>query len=187
MLFYAELRVRENPEISTQVILNMLFEKLHLILAEQGRSDVGISFPDVKNGQKNLGKIIRLHGEKNTLDDVLSHPLAERMGDYAEVGRTRKTPDNTDYCVVSRVQAKSSPERLRRRSMKRHGISMEQAIEKIPDSAAEMLELPFITLSSRSTGQKFRLYIRHKKADAESENKVFSSYGLSPVSTVPWF
>jgi CRISPR-associated endonuclease Csy4 len=187
MRFYADLRVRENPEISPQVILNMLFEKLHLVLAEQARGDVGISFPDVKNGQKNLGKVMRLHGEKESLESVISHQAMGRMADYADIGRIRQVPDNAAYCIVSRVQAKSSPERLRRRSIRKFGMSEEEAKLKVPDSKAKMLDLPFITLNSKSTGQKFRLYIRHEEAAGAGAGKGFSTYGLSSVSTVPWF
>ncbi|QAR33493.1 type I-F CRISPR-associated endoribonuclease Cas6/Csy4 [Geovibrio thiophilus] len=187
MRFYADLRVRENPEITPQVILNMLFEKLHLVLAEQVRGDVGISFPDVKNGQKNLGKVLRVHGEKEALESVVLHPAIERTADYAEIGRIRQVPDNAAYCIVSRVQAKSSPERLRRRSIKKFGMSEEEAMLRVPDSKAKMLELPFITLNSKSTGQKFRLYIRHEEASNSGNGKGFSTYGLSAVSAVPWF
>jgi CRISPR-associated endonuclease Csy4 len=187
MQFYADLKVRENPEISPQVILNMLFEKVHLVLVEQAREDIGLSFPDVKKGQKNLGKILRLHGEKEALESVISHQTMKRMTDYVDIGRVRQVPDNTSYCIVSRVQAKSNVERLRRRSVKNLGITEEEARRRIPDSKAKMLDLPFITLNSKSTGQRFRLYISHEEVNEVGESKGFSTYGLSSVSSVPWF
>ncbi|TCK60433.1 type I-F CRISPR-associated endoribonuclease Cas6/Csy4 [Seleniivibrio woodruffii] len=183
MQYYTDIKIQPNPEIAPQVVLNMLYEKLHLVLAEQKRNDVGISFPEA---DKNLGTVLRLHGELDPLQDVLEHRFVKVMQDYALVGRIKKIPEKTGYLLVSRVQAKSSPERLRRRSMKCLGLTEEQAKEKIPDSKAKFLDLPFIILNSRSTGQKFRLFIRQSEQTAGTAGE-FSTYGLSTKATVPKF
>lgn len=186
MNYYIDIKVRENPEIAAQVILNTLFEKVHLILAEQKRSDTGISFPEFSKKSEHLGNVLRLHGSLNTLQDIAEHRFVSYMKDYADFGRVREVPAVKEFFIVSRVQAKSSPERLRRRYIKRHGITAEQVIEKIPDSAAETLELPFIVLNSRSTGQKFRLFVRHTETPEFSVGE-FSTYGFSKTATVPKF
>jgi CRISPR-associated endonuclease Csy4 len=89
--------------------------------------------------------------------------------------------------IVRRVQAKSNPERLRRRLAKRKNITLEQARELIPENAAQKLNLPFVTLQSASTGKLFRLFIEHMPVQPESQNGDFSFYGLSSTATVPWF
>ncbi len=186
MDYYIDIKVRKNPEIAPQVILNTLFEKVHLILAEQKRSDVGISFPEFSEKGEHLGNILRLHGSLDALQDIGEHRFVRHMKDYADFGRVKKVPAVQKFFIVSRVQAKSSPERLRRRYMKRHGLTAEQAAEKIPDSAAEMLVLPFISLNSISTGQKFRLFVRHTETPEFSGGE-FSTYGFSKTATVPKF
>lgn len=183
MQYYIDIRLWDNPEISPQILLNMLFEKIHLILADQKRTDVGISFPEISN---NLGKIMRLHGGRDALSAVVSHRFFKSMRDYADVGEIAKIPSDAGFCNVNRVQAKSGVERLRRRRIKRHGISEEQAIKDIPDTAAETLDLPFIILNSRSTGQKFRLYVRQSSCE-QSRQGEFSAYGFSSTATVPLF
>jgi hypothetical protein len=40
--------------------------------------------------------------------------------------------------------------------MKRKGISEEEAIKAIPERVAQSTHLPFISMTSASTGQKFR-------------------------------
>ncbi len=183
MRYYIDIRVWKNPEIPSQVLLNTLFEKMHLILAEQKRTDVGVSFPEIS---KTLGDVLRLHGSKEALESVAAHRFFNAMRDYAQVGRIMEVPAGAGSGNVTRVQAKSNVERLRRRRMKRHGISEEQAVNDIPDTAAETLNLPFISLHSRSTGQKFRLYVSQKMCD-ESRKGEFSAYGLSGSATVPIF
>ncbi|MGG2681140.1 type I-F CRISPR-associated endoribonuclease Cas6/Csy4 [Pseudomonas aeruginosa] len=96
-------------------------------------------------------------------------------------------PHPTPYRQVSRVQVKSNPERLRRRLMRRHDLSEEEARKRIPDTVARALDLPFVTLRSQSTGQHFRLFIRHGPLQATAEEGGFTCYGLSKGGFVPWF
>jgi CRISPR-associated endonuclease Csy4 len=85
------------------------------------------------------------------------------------------------------VQAHSNPERERRRLIARKGVSPEEALAAIPNRRAEQLDLPFLLLSSRSTGQQFRLFVEHLPIADESRPGNFGSYGLSPATTIPWF
>ncbi|EPO8055394.1 type I-F CRISPR-associated endoribonuclease Cas6/Csy4 [Pseudomonas aeruginosa] len=80
-----------------------------------------------------------------------------------------------------------SQERLRRRLMRRHDLSEEEARKRIPDTVARALDLPFVTLRSQSTGQHFRLFIRHGPLQATAEEGGFTCYGLSKGGFVPWF
>jgi len=71
--------------------------------------------------------------------------------------------------------------------MKRHGLDETQARERIPDSAAETLHLPFVQLRSGSTGQTFRLFLCLGPAQPTPVSGEFNAYGLSQNATVPWF
>ena len=71
--------------------------------------------------------------------------------------------------------------------MARKAIGPEAARIAIPDSAAEMLTLPYVELMSRTTGQRFRLFIEHLPPQAEPTLGEFGAYGLSSDATVPWF
>ena len=71
--------------------------------------------------------------------------------------------------------------------MKRKSITEAEAREAIPDTVEERLELPFVVLTSQSTGQKFRLFIEHGPLRERPAQGRFSHYGLSRIATVPWF
>jgi CRISPR-associated endonuclease Csy4 len=131
--------------------------------------------------------VLRLHGTSLALHKLLTTDWLTGMRDHVACGVVLAVPTDARHRVVSRVQAKSSPERLRRRQMRRHGLTAEQAQERIPDNAAEMLNLPFLTLRSQSTGQTFRLFIRLGPEQATAVPGEFGAYGLSPQTTVPWF
>ncbi|MCB1921872.1 MAG: type I-F CRISPR-associated endoribonuclease Cas6/Csy4, partial [Candidatus Competibacteraceae bacterium] len=69
----------------------------------------------------------------------------------------------------------------------RKGVTIEQAIQVIPDSKAKRLNLPYLVLTSQSTGQQFRLFVEHLAIREQAVAGEFSAYGLSSTATVPWF
>ena len=186
MDYYLDIRLRPDPEFSPQHLLNALFAKLHRVLAESRASDIGISFPNAAVGTKGLGACLRLHGSMPGLTRLMAQSWLSGMGDLVDVCDLCPVPATATPFAIRRVQVKSSPERLRRRQMKRKGWTMEQAREAIPDSSAQTSSLPFLSLSSRSTGQRFRLFIRQIPVERHSEGD-FNSYGLSTTATLPMF
>jgi CRISPR-associated endonuclease Csy4 len=109
------------------------------------------------------------------------------MRDHTEVTPVTSVPADATQRQLRRVQAKSSPERLRRRQMRRHGLTEEQALERVPDSAAEFLKLPFVSLASATTGQTFPLYLGLGTPAPIAQAGTFNAYGLSTSATIPWF
>jgi CRISPR-associated endonuclease Csy4 len=198
---YVDIRLQPDAEFAPAMLMAALFTKLHKALAAGAHHDIGVSFPQMEVGDAPsarasrtgahpryaLGQVLRLHGTSLALHKLLTTDWLIGMRDHVACGAVLAVPTDARHRVVSRVQAKSSPERLRRRQMRRHGLTAEQAQERIPDSAAEMLNLPFLTLRSQSTGQTFRLFIRLGAEQATAVPGEFGAYGLSPQTTVPWF
>lgn len=184
---YIELQVRPDPEFPAATLMNALFAKLHRALASSGERRIGVSFPDVADKKNGLGCRLRLHGEKSDLEKLMVANWLAGMRDHLVCGAIGTVPENARYRVVRRVQAKSSPERERRRLMARKGIGPAAAIQAIPDSAAEKLALPYLLLFSQSTGQQFRLFIEHLPEQEAPVRGEFNAYGLSAQATVPWF
>ena len=182
---YIDIRLLRDPEFSPAHLMNALFAKLHRILVQQTSSDLGISFPDAGR-RSGLGACLRLHGKKARLEGLMACQWLTGMRDHMAQGPITEVPATAGHQVVRRVQAKSSPDRLRRRQMKRKGWSEEQARAAIPDSVAERLELPFLTLRSTSTDQHFRLFLEQKVVPAAMPGD-FNAYGLSQSATVPKF
>lgn len=202
MNHYVDIRLQPDAEFAPAMLMAALFTKLHKALVVGAHRDIGVSFPQVQEAANTaevkpsrmgahppyrLGLVLRLHGSAAALTALMASDWLRGMRDHVLCGPVQAVPAEHGYRTVTRVQAKSNPERLRRRQIRRHGLTAEQAQERIPDSAAETLDLPFLTLRSQSTGQTFRLFIRHGPVQVKLVLGEFGAYGLSPQMTVPWF
>ena len=184
---YIDIHLLPDPEFTPPLLMSALFSKLHRALVDHGRGDIGVSFPDVDSKHVRLGECLRLHGSGDALGLLMDLDWLQGMRDHTRLTPARPVPESASHRMVHRVQAKSSPARLRRRLMKRQGIDESAAADAIPDDAAERLQLPYVTLSSHSTKQRFRLFIEHAPVQASPVAGSFSQYGLSSTATVPWF
>jgi CRISPR-associated endonuclease Csy4 len=195
---YLDVRLQPDAEFAPSMLMAALFTKLHKALVAGAHQDIGVSFPQVKevsskasgNGAHppyRLGLVLRLHGSAEAIPALMASDWLQGMRDHVVYGSIQVVPAEHGYRTVNRVQAKSNPGRLRRRQMRRHGLTAEQAQERIPDSATELLDLPFLTIRSQSTGQTFRLFICHGPLRAQPTNGTFGAYGLSAQATIPWF
>lgn len=183
---YLDIRLLPDPEFSPTHLMNALFAKLHRVLAQLANSDIGISFPAAGQTRPGLGTCLRLHGAAPALHKLMTQDWLKGMRDHVEAGGVSVVPAAASHQLVRRIQAKSNPERLRRRQMKRKGWTAEQAREAIPDSAAETLKLPFLTVCSLSTGQNFRLFV-DQRAVERSVAGTFNAYGISSSASLPRF
>ena len=96
-------------------------------------------------------------------------------------------PANTQHINVARKQFNTGSESRAKRYAKRHDISEAEARKIYAKLAERRIELPFVQINSRSTQQRFSLFIEHSKPLASATEGTFSHYGLSPNATVPWF
>ncbi len=184
---YIDIRLLPDPEFPAPMLMNALFAKLHRGLVDHGQGEVGVSFPDIQKRGGNLGARLRLHGSESALVRLMAIGWLQGMRDHIELRDIGIVPADAKYRPVCRVQAKSNPERLRRRLMNRKGIGYEAAVQAIPDSASERLALPYVTLTSNSTRQQFRLFIKHGPLISTPTPGHFTHYGLSSTATIPWF
>lgn len=106
------------------------------------------------------------------------------LGDYTQVSAILPVPEAYQHCFVS---VQGNLENVRRRAMKRHSISYEEACTQIPKLEKKQLELPFVQIKSQSTGETFRLFIKQTSCLPTEVDQPFSKYGLSSTTSVPWF
>lgn len=182
---YIDIRLRPDPEFPAGQLMSALHAKLHRGLCDLGGSQIGISFPQY--GKRSLGEHLRLHGSAAALQTLMNMDWLQGMRDLVSCSEMAAAPADSRYRCFSRVQFDSNPERLRRRLIKRHGISEAEALERIPDSAGQFTALPFVHVRSNHNGQRFRLFIRPSDLLARPQEGTFSKYGLSSQATVPWF
>lgn len=181
---YIDLTLLPDPEFPEATLINALFAKFHRGLVDFGEGEIAISFPEYhKTG---LGSTFRLHGTAQALDKFLSGTWLKGMQDHLTQSDLLPVPETHRFCVVKRVQVKSNAERLRRRAIKTGRLTEEQALIQIPNSKEQRTQLPFVVVASRSTQQKFKLFIEHKMVDKQQAGQ-FNSYGLSQQATIPWF
>lgn len=184
---YLEFHLLPDPEFPTPLLMNALFAKLHRALVSHGQGRIGISFPDHSSNPGQLGPRLRLHGQAVDLERLMASNWLQGMRDHLAPYAITPVPSGAAHRIVRRVQAKSSPERERRRLIRRQGITPEAAQAAIPDSSAEKLALPSLLVTSQSTQQQFRLFIDHQAVQATPSPGSFTAYGLSNEASIPWF
>lgn len=186
-LHYIDIHLRRDPEFPAHQLLSALYAKLHRALVELKADTLGVSFPAYALQPVSLGSHLRIIGPLPEVAALMALPWLAGMRDHLQISPAAPVPHGATHRRLVRVQAKSSPERLRRRQMKRHGISAEEAKDRIPDSAAEQLGLPFVLMRSASTGQSYRLFLSMVEVPAAIELGDFNCFGLSASRSIPWF
>jgi len=184
---YVEITLRPDPEFGQQLLLDALVGKLHRGLVAAGTHSIGVSFPGHSLKPRSLGNRLRLHSTAAHLGDFMARAWLTGMADHLIVSAIQPLPAGVRHRVVRRVQPKTNAARLRRRYRRRHDVSEEEARLRIPDSIEKPVSLPFVTLRSASTDQRFALFLDHGPVQQEAVSGPFSSYGLSQTATVPWF
>jgi len=168
--------------------MNALFAKLHRAFVTLDNRTIGVSFPEVEEDARSLGKRLRLHGAARDLSKLMETDWITGMRDHLAGTKVVPVPDGALYRRVRRVQPKSNVERLRRRYAKRHPeLSAEEVEKAYPESLEQRTRLPFLRLKSQSTGHPFCLFLDHMPVQDNAVSGEFNSYGLSAQATVPWF
>lgn len=184
MDYYIDVQVLPHIEFSDSILMDELFSYLHKGLVQYGKGEIGISFPNV---DKKLGSLLRLHGNQLALERLMNSCWHNRLKDEIKVSAITPIPGEVTYRIVKRVQVKSNPERLIRRSVKKGWLSAEEAALKISNKTEKKLSLPYLKLKSISTGQSFRLFVEHGPILNKPKPGSFSAYGFSSDATIPWF
>ncbi|NML87275.1 type I-F CRISPR-associated endoribonuclease Cas6/Csy4 [Polaromonas sp.] len=184
---YVDIDVRPDPEFPANQLMSALYARLHRALAAQASAGIGVSFPGFDSKAPHLGTRLRLHGSLKDLATLLAVDWLAGMRNHVALTPPTPNPPAAQHRRVSRVQIKSSPERLRRRLMRRHSLDEHEARQRIPDNAVRLTQLPFLQLRSTSTGQSFRLFIEHGPLQSSVQPGTFNAYGLSQKATIAWF
>lgn len=157
---YLDLRVLPDPELATPTLLSVLYGRLHAELARARSQTLAVVFPGYDGQARTLGDRLRIIGTLEDLETLMAQPWLGGLRDQLHIGEPTPVPATAVSRSLRRVQAKSSPGRLRRRQMRRHGLSAAEAALRVPDGIGERLDLPWLAMQSKSTGQAFRLYLR---------------------------
>ncbi|PLX90625.1 MAG: type I-F CRISPR-associated endoribonuclease Cas6/Csy4 [Desulfuromonas sp.] len=180
MDYFVEIKVLPDPEFKETTLISAVYSKLHRALVAHGNGAVGVSFPKAGNIP---GDLIRLHGGLDELEKLMQINWLKGLRDYTSVSSIQPVPEKVKHLQVQRVQPKMTAARLRR-AVRRGSMTEEEANNLL--AKRKDLKQPFFQLQSQSSGQKFPLFIEQKEV-AVSNGGDFNSYGLSSVTTVPYF
>ena len=186
---YIDIRLRPDPDFAPAMLMGALYNKLHRALFDLQAEDLGVSFPSHKHGvrARTLGDHLRLHGTQARLQQLMSADWLTGMRDHTQVSEVLTVPASAQHINVARKQFNTGSESRAKRYAKRHDISEDEARKIYAKLAERRIELPFVQINSRSTQQRFSLFIEHSKPHESSVAGAFNHYGLSSNATVPWF
>ena len=200
MNYYIEVTLMENDQFSPYELWSQLYPQLHLALVEAKNADnkvnIGFSFPQYRFHQDKgvgfIGTKLRLFAESEADLKILDRRRwLERLEDYVHVTSIREVPnDIKNYAIYKRKQVKTNAQRLARHRVKRGDIGFDEALARY-SNVVTTTNMPYIEMKSLSTSdqqseKRFKLFIEKQSAE-KSETQVFSTYGLSSVSSVPEF
>ncbi|MBD3898357.1 type I-F CRISPR-associated endoribonuclease Cas6/Csy4 [Halomonas sp. ML-15] len=186
---YLDIRLRPDPDFPAAMLMGALYSKLHRALHDLQADDIGVSFPDHKTGvrARSPGDRLRLHGQQTRLEQLMAMSWLTGMRDHVILDAIQPVPNDARHRVVRRRQFNTGNPSRAKRYAQRHGIETEEAQHLMEKPAARQIPLPFVQISSRSSGQRFALFIEHGQIQSEPVAGRFNHYGLSSEATVPWF
>lgn len=189
MNHYIDIRLRPDPDFPPPMLMGALYSRLHRALFDLRADEIGVSFPDHKTGvrARTPGIRLRLHGKRNRLEELMAHAWLTGMRELVQFEGVQPVPENAQHRVVRRRQFKTGNTSQVKRYARRHAISFEEAQALFTADNEPRITLPFIQLNSRSSGQRFALFIEHGQPQSQSAPGRFNHYGLSSEATVPWF
>ena len=180
---YIDIVLKPDTELRENVLLNMVYIKLHKALFDLTCTSIGVSFPDY---QVMLGKRIRLHGTTIELERLQALNWLGALVGYCGVSVMQKIPLNVLHRVISRKQSNLTQAKLNR-LIKRSTITPQQVREYKAKMFAKELKNPYVELRSVSNGQQHRRYFEFGELQSEPVVGFFDFFGLSKQATIPWF
>ncbi|REC94708.1 type I-F CRISPR-associated endoribonuclease Cas6/Csy4 [Kushneria indalinina] len=186
---YLDLRLRPDPDFPPSMLMGALYAKLHRALFDLQAEDIGVSFPDHRTGvnARTPGDRLRLHGKKDRLEQLMALPWLAGLSELVEHGGITSVPESAQHRVVQRRQFNTGSPSRARRYARRHDVSEAEAQQLMSAPAERRIELPFVQIASRSTGERFALFIEHGQLQSNPASGRFNQYGLSREATIPWF
>lgn len=180
---YIEIKLKPDAEMRENVLLNMVYKKLHKAFFDLNNISIGVSFPDY---QIMLGKRIRLQGTTSDLENLQSQNWLGALAGYCDISELKKIPEQVQYRVISRKQSSMTKAKLNR-LIKRGTIQPEKIREYKAKMFSMGLDNPYVELESNSNGHKHRRYIEFGPLLDKPVDGQFDQFGLSKTATVPWF
>ena len=174
---YFDLEVRRGTDLNVPEAMSLALRILH-----GAEREFALSLPDMKAGM--LGEKLRVFGA--SVDD-LEH-IQDRMengplDDYVAIRRIKAVPETSVFESFQCLNVKSFKSSNARRVKRGLIVYNPEEISAIRKKNELLNKVNFLTITSRSNHQKFKLFIVRKEAMA-SDNASPDSYGFSSPSKI---
>ncbi len=180
---YFDIVLKPDAEMRDNVLLNMVYAKLHKALFDLKSTRLGISFPDV---DMHLGTRLRLHGQADLLNQLGVTWLGNLSG-YCTVSVVCKVPESVaSHRTVSRKQLNMTHAKMNR-LIKRGSLDTADVGRYKEKMFTQKLIAPFLELVSASNGERYRRNIQLGVIQTTPSVGEFDHFGLSRTATIPWF
>ncbi len=183
MNYYIDIKLMPKKEIRENVLLNQVYTSFHKRLYDLKSNDIAVSFPEYR---LKLGRLFRIHGSKEALEKLQAKEWLGKYAEFCKVSNIEVIPEKVQYRTVSRVQQNMTEAKLRR--LIKRGNIPEEDIKKYRIKMFQGgLDNPYVELVSMSNGQRHRRFIEFGELQEVEVKGEFDLFGLSKVSTIPWF
>ncbi|MDI6687431.1 MAG: type I-F CRISPR-associated endoribonuclease Cas6/Csy4 [Desulfobacterales bacterium] len=192
MSYYQEISLLPNADIGVYFLWQKLYQQIHIALVENKNADnastIGVGFSEYNADKHSLGTKLQLFAEdEKSLEQLHCERWLNRLSDYVYIGQIKPVPEKlAGHACFKHIKLKGNKEKLARRRAKRKGETLQQALAHFEDFEEQPIKLPYINMSSQTSGQRFRLFIE-KQAMEQPQTGLYSCYGLSNTTTVPLF
>lgn len=183
MTHYIDIRLTPKKEIRESLLLNQLYSSFHKRLYDLKSKSIGVSFPEYR---LKLGKLFRIHGSKEDLEQLQKKDWIGKYIEFYKISAIKEVPNGIKYRTVYRVQQNMTEAKLRR-LIKRGTIPQEDIKKYRIKMYQGGLDNPFVELVSASNGQRHRRFIAFGELQEKEAKGEFDLFGLSKLSTIPWF
>ena len=181
--YYIDIKLIPNKEIRENVLLNQVYTSFQKRLYDLKSTDIAVSFPQYR---LKLGKLFRIHGTKESLEKLNEKDWLGKYKAFCKVSNIIAIPEKVQYRTVSRVQQNMTEAKLRR--LIKRGTILEEGIKKYRIKMFQGgLDNPYVELVSMSNKQLHRRFIKFGDLENSKVKGEFDLFGLSKVSTIPWF
>ncbi len=183
MTYYIDIKLMPKKEIRENVLLNQVYTSFHKRLYDLKSNNIAVSFPEYR---LKLGRLFRIHGSKEALEKFQEKDWLGKYAEFCKVSKIEATPEKVQYRTVSRVQQNMTEAKLRR--LIKRGNIPEEDIKKYRIKMFQGgLDNPYVELRSMSNGQMHRRFMEFGELQDAAVKGEFDLFGLSKVSTIPWF
>ena len=184
MTHYIDIKLFPTKNMRENFLLNQVYTAFHKRLYDLKSTDIAVSFPEYR---LKLGRLFRIHGSKEALEKLEEKEwLVSKYKEFCKVSKIEVVPEKIQHRTISRIQQNMTEAKLRR--LIKRGTIPEEDIKKYRIKMFQGgLDNPYVELMSMSNGQLHRRFMEFGELKDKETKGEFDLFGLSKVSTVPWF